>query len=237
MSTSQSQTDDTTPADADQGSFRVAVKAAPLRQSVTDAIRNSIILGHFKPGDRMPERRICEMTGVSRTLVREALRQLESEGLIEVLPHRGPIVCTLSRASALDIYEVRTELEGLACRRFIENAQPEQMAALRRSLEKMRISSRSSDLLERVNAKNDFYDTLISGAGSDAIGSCLTHLNSRIVLLRANSLKSPGRIDNSIEELENLLDALEQGDAEAAVELSRRHVQRAAEVALKFLDD
>src|SRR4029453_14605723 len=69
--------------------FRVEKIAAPLRHGVTESIRYAIALGRFKGGERLPERALCEMTGVSRTLVREALRQLESEGLIKVLPHRG----------------------------------------------------------------------------------------------------------------------------------------------------
>ena len=77
--------------------FRVEKVAAPLRHGVTESIRYAIALGRFKSGERLPERALCEMTGVSRTLVREALRQLESEGLIKVLPHRGPMVVEAQR--------------------------------------------------------------------------------------------------------------------------------------------
>lgn len=70
-------------------------------------------MGRFRPGERLPERELCEMTGVSRTLVREALRQLESEGLIHVIPHRGPVVDRLSPEQARGIYQVREELEAL----------------------------------------------------------------------------------------------------------------------------
>ena len=102
--------------------FRVERVAAPLRHSVTENIRYAIATGRFKGGERLPERELCELTGVSRTLIREALRQLESEGLIEVVPHRGPVVATLSADQARDIYEVRIQLEGLACKLFAEKA-------------------------------------------------------------------------------------------------------------------
>ena len=78
--------------------FRVARVAAPLRQSVIASLRGAIAAGRYKAGDRLTERDVCEMTGVSRTLVREAFRQLESEGLITVLPHRGPVVAKLNQA-------------------------------------------------------------------------------------------------------------------------------------------
>ena len=94
---------------ASKAGFRVEKIAAPLRQSVTESIRYAIAVGHFKGGDRLPERSLCEMTGVSRTLVREALRQLESEGLIEVVPNRGPIVARITIKQAEDIYQVRME--------------------------------------------------------------------------------------------------------------------------------
>src|SRR3546814_19700240 len=86
--------------------------------SVTESIRNAIASGRFKAGDRLPERELCELTGVSRTLVREAMRQLESEGVIKVEPHRGPFVATLSRHQAGGVYQVRLALEGLACRQI-----------------------------------------------------------------------------------------------------------------------
>src|SRR5690606_38258491 len=100
------------------GAFRVERVAAPLRHQVIESIRNAIVTGHFKPGERLLERRLCEMTGVSRTLVREALRQLESEGLIEVVAHRGPKVAVLKPDMAKDIYLVRAKLEGLAAALF-----------------------------------------------------------------------------------------------------------------------
>ena len=107
------------PVDADSD-FKVRRVAAVLRHSVTESIRNAILAGRFKPGDRMPERELCEMTGVSRTLVREALRQLETERLIKVIPHRGPVVATITPEQANDIYRVREELEGLASQLFAE---------------------------------------------------------------------------------------------------------------------
>ena len=80
--------------------FRVEKVAAPLRYSVTESIRSATAAGRYKAGDRLPERELCELTGVSRTLVREAMRQLESEGVIKVEPHRGPFVARLSRDHA-----------------------------------------------------------------------------------------------------------------------------------------
>ena len=99
---------------AGDDSFKVARVAAPLRQSVIASLRSAIAAGRFKAGDRLTERDVCEMTGVSRTLVREAFRQLESEGLITVVPNRGPVVSRVTPEQAEGIYQVRRVLEGLA---------------------------------------------------------------------------------------------------------------------------
>lgn len=215
--------------------FRVEKVAAPLRHSVIQSIRNAIALGRFKAGERLPERELCELTGVSRTLVREAMRQLESEGLIEVEPHRGPSVARLSHKQAQGVYEVRIELEKLACRDFAQKATPEQQQALVEAFDELRASAKRNDPQHRLSAKNQFYARLIEGAQNEALGSCLHILNSRITLLRSTSMQAPGRIKESIAELSRLMDALITRDADEASKLAEHHVRMAADAAMKFL--
>lgn len=215
--------------------FRVKRDPAPLRHGVTESIRNAVALGRFKAGQRLPERDLCEMTGVSRTLVREALRQLESEGLIEVVPHRGPIVTRVTPAQAEGIYQVRMELEGLACRLFAEKAGDLQRDALKAALADLEQAHTVSDPLAWLNAKNRFYECLIDGSGNEALGFTLRMLNSRVMLLRATSMKAPGRAAASLAELHALVDALMSGDGQAAWEAGTRHVRNAAAAAIAQL--
>lgn len=215
--------------------FRVMRSAAPLRHSVTENIRNAIAVGYFQPGKRLPERELCEMIGVSRTLVREALRQLESEGLIFIIPHRGPVVATLTVAQAKGIYAVRTELEGLASELFAKQASDAQLLALKKSFEELKIALTESDPIDRLKAKNYFYDCLVEGSGNEALGDTLRMLNSRVTLLRATSLKAAGRTKKSIEELERLMKALSSRDALAARKAAAIHVKNAAAAALSQL--
>ncbi|GGO53450.1 transcriptional regulator, GntR family [Roseovarius pacificus] len=217
--------------------FRVDRVAAPLRVSVTESIRNAIAIGRFKPGDHLPERELCEMTGVSRTLVREAMRQLESEGLVTVEPHRGPFVTKISRQQAEGIYEVRQELESLACRLFVANASDEQRKTLKAALSSLRAACRKQDPQGRLAAKNHFYDCLVEGANNEALGNCIYMMNSRITLLRATSLKAPGRIKESIKELDILVDALLARDADKAAELARIHIGNAAAAAIPLIEE
>jgi DNA-binding GntR family transcriptional regulator len=215
--------------------FRVERVAAPLRHSVTESIRYAIAVGRFKAGERLPERGLCEMTGVSRTLVREALRQLESEGLITVLPHRGPVVARVTAEQAEGIYQVRIELEGLACQLFAERATPAQREALNRAFKNLKKSLKDSDPLARLYAKNHFYDCLIDGSGNEALGTSLRMLNARVMLLRATSLQAPGRSAESIAELSELMEALAAKDGKRARELAGRHVRNAAKAAIALL--
>jgi DNA-binding GntR family transcriptional regulator len=215
--------------------FRVEKIAAPLRYSVTESIRSAIATGRFKAGDRLPERELCDLTGVSRTLVREAMRQLESEGVITVEPHRGPFVARLSREQAEGVYQVRLELEGLACRLFAEKATDAQRQALKDAFKELQAAARRPDPQNRLRTKNQFYACLLEGTQNEALGSCLHILNSRISLLRATSMTAPGRIKKSIAELSELMEALMARDGDRAVELGRLHVRMAAEAALRLL--
>jgi DNA-binding GntR family transcriptional regulator len=217
------------------GDFKVHRVAAVLRHSVTESIRNAILARRFQPGDRLPERELCEMTGVSRTLVREALRQLETERLIKVIPHRGPVVETITPEQADGIYRVREELEGLASQLFAERATPEHLKALEQAYVDLRASHKIDDSLNQLKAKNNFYRCLLDGAGNEALSNSLRLLNSQIMLLRSMSMAAPGRANKSLAELGDLLKALEAKDAKAARKAGSRHVRNAAAVAIGLL--
>lgn len=220
---------------ATDDSFRVTRVAAPLRQGVIASLRNAIAAGRFKAGDRLIERDVCEMTGVSRTLVREAFRQLESEGLITVLPNRGPVVSRVTPEQAEGIYQVRCALEGLASELFAAHATEEDQRALRRALKNIKAALESPDPVARLNAKNEFYDCLLRGAGNEALAQTLNTLNSRIMVLRSTSLQAKGRGKESVKELAVLVDALDARDARAARAAAKLHVQNAGEAALAIL--
>jgi DNA-binding GntR family transcriptional regulator len=213
--------------------FKVARVAAPLRQSVIASIRNSIAVGRFKAGERLVERDLCEMTGVSRTVVREVIRQLESEGLVTVIPNRGPVVANVTPEQAEGIYQVRSELEGLAAELFAKNASVEDQQALGNAL--AHLATTSEDPVEWVNTKNDFYAALIRGAGNEALGQALNLLNGRITVLRSTSQRAPGRSEQSIAELRRLVDALLARDSKAARQAAVKHVSNAASTALAIL--
>ncbi len=213
--------------------------AAPLRHHVVDALRTAIIEGRIAPGERLVERELIEMTGVSRTVIREALRQLETEGIVDIIPNKGPVVRKLTIGEAKDLYLIRSVLEGLAARMFVSNHAPKDIAALRLALDST-IHAYQHDSPEAILvAKNRFYDTLFAGAGSEALSSMIAALHARIWRWRALGLahpkRSPDRSSESIQGLRDILTAIERGDADAAERITRREVENAAHEVMTLL--
>ena len=216
--------------------FRVDRPAALLRHRVTETIRNAIAVGRLKAGERVRERDLCEMAGVSRTLVREALRQLESEGVIQVVAHRGPIVAEISPEQAVGIYQVRELLEGLAAELFGTRASDADRAALQHAYEEVEAAFATSDIVLWLATKNRFYDCLFEGAKNEALAASLSMLNARMTLLRARSLQTAARREKSLRELRELIDSLNRGDGVAARAIAVDHVRQAAAAAMHSLE-
>lgn len=218
------------------GDLRVAAVAAPLRTQVVRKLREAILNRTFLPGQRLVERELCELTNVSRTTVREALRQLESEGLVDLVPNQGPVVATISVEEAYDIYEVRGVLEALVAGRFAEHATDEQRARLAAAATEFQRVISGGDLGEIVLRKDDLYDVLLEGSGNVTVRRVLESLWGRIAYLRSTSLRRPRRPDEVSEEIGQIVDAILRRDAAAARELSRAHVDRAAGAAFEVLE-
>ncbi len=211
--------------------------AAPLREQVTQLMRNAILDFQLRPGQRLVERELIERFAVSRTTIREALRDLASEGLVTVVPQKGAIVSAPSASEAADLYDIRAHLESLAVERFVDRATPEQVARLRSAVDVLSEVSRTSpdDTRAILKAKDAFYETLIDGAGSPVLEQVLISLQARVRILRATSLGSDGRAEEAAEEIREIMDAIERRDGAEAARLCIRHVQNAAVTALHAL--
>lgn len=216
---------------------RLRVVAAPsLREQVADTLRRAIASGALAPGERLVERNVCERLGVSRTSLREALRELENDGLLTNLRHRGLIVAGLSVKEARDVFDVRAAMEALICRLFCERATPDQRAACRAAFAAVQGAYEGADPAAMLAAKSDLYDTLMDGADNPIAARTLRSVHIRVSQLRTVTLSSPPRRAASLREMEALVDSLERGDAAAAERLSLAHVRAAAEAALKALE-
>jgi GntR family transcriptional regulator, trigonelline degradation regulator len=178
----------------DDDELKIGAVSAPVRLQVVQTLRKAILKGRFAPGARLVEREICELMGVSRVSIREAFRQLESEGIIENVPNRGPVVAKLNKAQAKDVYEARQALEALAAKLFASNATEKQVEELDKATESLALAYRSGNVDEILAAKDVFYGLLYSGCGNKVAPEMLTILNTRINMLRRVSLSVPDRL-------------------------------------------
>jgi DNA-binding GntR family transcriptional regulator len=217
------------------GSLRIKRSRVTLRQQVLDVLRNAILDNRFKPGDRLIERELCELTGVSRTSVREALRHLESEGLVHNIPNRGPTVATLTLEEAQHVYEIREVLEGLAGRLFAQRATDRQVNDLRKASEGLQKAFKTKDIRRIIGETTNFYDVFLAGSGNKLIGDTIRSLHARIVFLRKTSMSQHGRWPGSLAEMQRIVDALCKRDSDAAEEACKDHVRRACAAALTML--
>jgi len=215
--------------------FEIPKQSATLRAQVEDKIRQAIAAGVFRPGQRLVERELCETLGVGRTSVREALRQLEAEGLITVAPHRGPIVTTMSIEDAEQLYALRALLEGYAGRRCAELSDDVFKAKLDSAVEELAKVAASGDSSALIGTKEVFYSLLLSGSGNKYVGQALTALHNRVNMLRFTSMTQPGRLPNSIAEIREIAAAIRAGDPDRAEAACRHHIEMAAEAALSHM--
>ncbi|MFF4755512.1 GntR family transcriptional regulator [Streptomyces sp. NPDC002514] len=201
-----------------------------------ELLRQDILAAEFKPGERLVEARMCARYEVSRTVIREVLRQLESEGLVTTVPNRGPVVTELTAFDAKALYEVRGALEGLAGALFAERATAEQREQLGEVVRRFSHSYSGADLTERVTMKDEFYDILIAGAGNPIIDSTLRGIHARVQMLRGLSMQAEGRGPETVRELAAIHEAAAvRGHAAAAREACEVHVRNAAATALREL--
>lgn len=212
--------------------------AAPLRERVLEIVRQAILDFKLRPGQRLIERELIEQLGVSRTTVREVLARLAAEGLVTMIPQKGAIVSVLSFDEAADIYQMRALLEGLAVRRFIERARPEDLTELRRIVDDLkRGAGEGMGAAEGLATKDDFYTVLLRGAQSPRLTDILTSLQGQVRMLRAMSLSAEHRLAEAAEEIDAVVAAIEARDAAAGAVACEHHIRNAEAVGMRRLAD
>ncbi|KAG1648046.1 putative HTH-type transcriptional regulator YdfH [Nymphon striatum] len=146
---------------------RIDTAPQTLRDIVQDRMRTAIIGGHFAPGERLVERPLCDQLGVSRTVIRETIRYLEAEGLVEILPNRGPIVARLDWAQAKQIYDIRKQLESAAAMACAADHSPAFPQRLGRALKGLKTSLSAAEPSDMFKASTGFYQLIFEEARHD----------------------------------------------------------------------
>jgi DNA-binding GntR family transcriptional regulator len=213
------------------------IRPETLRHQVEQALRQAIMSGRLAPGARLIERELCESLSVSRTSVREALRRLEAEKLVSIVPHKGPMVAVMTRQEASELYAIRGLLEGFAAAGFTRHADDASVAKFGECVHALKAAAVAGNQDGVLKAKGELYDILLGNCGNALVKEILTSLYSRVNLLRATSLMHPDRLPASLREIDKLYKALKARNAEAAEAAARLHVANAEKAALRMLDD
>ncbi|PYB72399.1 MULTISPECIES: GntR family transcriptional regulator [Rhizobium] len=211
--------------------LRIETPPATLREIALDRMRRAIISGLFEPGARLVERTLCDQLGVSRSVIREVIRHLEAEGLVEMLAKQGPIVARLEWDDARQIYEIRAALEATAVADCARVADARVKDELRQSLDELEQTSRQNSPLGILDATTSFYRTIFYAGGHTIAWDIVSRLNSRISRLRVMTLSTTNRTTSGPAQIREIFAGIERNDPDAAAAACRAHVAAAASIA------
>ena len=189
--------------------------------------------GEFHSGQRLREAELANRLSVSRTPVREALRRLASEGLIEFAPSRGMMIVELDKQQVRELYALRETLEGAAARFAAQHASPSEIAALVELLERQDRSALPSEEAARLNRR--FHNAIHEAAHNRYLVLSLRQLYASLALLPGTTFTAPGRITSAREEHGTILMAIQDRDAMRAEAAARRHIENAGRIRMQMM--
>lgn len=191
-------------------------KHLTLREKILENIREAIITGSLKAGSRVSEPELAERFGISRTPIREAFRQLESEGYLTVIPRRGAIVSEFSRKDVEDFYAIKSILEGYAARCACPKLTERELNRLQSINDRLNELAEAGDIKNFFKIHSDFHELFIKAADNEKLREMIMSLVNRFQRLRLMSLSLPGRMQISVQEHEKIIEAFRNKDADAA---------------------
>lgn len=199
----------------------------PIRETVLREIRNAIFENRLKPGDRLVENVIASSMGVSRTPVREALRQLEIEGLAVNVPRKGTLVKGISIDDAMEIYDLREVLEGLAVRLACLNISRVEIRRLKEIIDIMEFNMNANNSVEYFKAHNEFNDIILNATKNKRLVEQMQNIYEYLKSLRKVSLVDESKRQDVLIEHKNIVESIDSGNEELAEQQSRVHVANA----------
>ncbi len=208
----------------------------PLREVVCESLREAIRSGVLQPGERLMEIQLAEELGVSRTPVREAVRKLELEGYVIMMPRRGTYVADLSIRDINEVFEIRTSLESLASGLAAERITEEELERLQRLLVSIGTHISSGDMEQIVATDTEFHELLYQASRNQRLVGIISNLREQLTRFRTTSMSFPGRLTATLEEHREIVEAIAQGDVRAARKAAERHMERSEQTLLASME-
>lgn len=205
----------------------------PLRDVVFNTLRQAIITGEFAPGERLMEIALADRLGVSRTPVREAIRKLELEGLVVMIPRKGAEVARITEKSLKEVLEVRSALEelaaGLACERITEEGKKELMETHKAFVEAVE----NKDAKDIANKDEEFHNQIFACTENERLIQMVNNLKEQMYRYRMEYVKETDYHDDLIKEHNEILDAILNNKKDKAKEIMHEHIKRQEEIIIK----
>ena len=204
----------------------------PLREVVCETLRDAVRRGILQPGERLMEIQLAEDLGVSRTPVREAIRKLEMEGYVIMMPRRGTYVADLSIRDINEVFEIRTSLESLASGLAAERINEDELEKLQRLLVEIGAYIKSGDMESIVRTDTEFHDLLYQASRNTRLVGIISNLREQLTRFRTTSMSFPGRLKATLEEHRKSVEAIAQGDEKAARKAAEHHMEKSEQTLL-----
>lgn len=208
----------------------------PLRDVVFNTLRQGILRGELKPGERLMEIHLADQLGVSRTPIREAIRMLELEGLVIMMPRKGAMVASISKEDLKDVLEVRKALDRLAVSLACERITPDGLASLRAAATYFKDVTKTLDSTKIAEADVVFHDEIHKASGNKRLSVMVSNLAERIYRYRFEYIKESYDCVQLIEEHDEIVKCIEKGDKEGAVAAIDRHIDNQESSIIKQLE-
>lgn len=218
------------------------VSGKSLAQSIRDVLRDAILDGRLHPDERIFEAEVAEQLGVSRTPLREALRLLEADGLVEYTPHTGVVVRAFSADEVSEIFELRCVLEGYAAGRAVDNLTRNQFLQLKKSCDEFEAVLRRTDdqrgrLYQLVELNREFHQIIAHAGGNQRLGDILSHMMTVPLVYTSFHWYSEEQRWRSLEYHRVILQALEDRDGDLAEKLVRQHLTEGGEFVIQHIEE
>jgi DNA-binding GntR family transcriptional regulator len=196
----------------------------PLREVVFNTLRKAILTGELKPGERLMEIHLANQLGVSRTPIREAIRKLELEGLVVMMPRRGAEVAQITEKSLRDVLEVRRSLDALCAELACDRITGEELEKLKEACEQFEKAAGTDDVAEIAKSDVALHDIIVQATRNRRLIQIVNNLSEQMYRYRFEYIKDEERHDNLVEEHRMIYESILHGDKEKAAEASKIHI-------------
>ena len=206
-----------------------------LREKILETIRDAILKGSLGPGEKVAEPELAERFGISRTPIREAFRQLESEGYLTVIPRKGAVVTALSERDVQEFYAIKSILEGYAARMAAERLGEREIERLTAVNDRLEQLAREGEVKTFFKVHSESHELFIKAAGNDKLHELISQLMMKFNRLRMASLSLPGRMEISVQEHRKIIEAFRKRDGEKADNLVRKTAAYGGQVLIQSM--